>query len=170
MKIFNKKQILLMCAGVALCTLPVIAIKLESSAFQDGAFLSYEKGICDDLMSTLVEKPSTMEFLECKAPRKTQVKTLIATYRVTGKDARSAEQFLQQNFKMSKLKFLCCGWDTVSSSGPQGVQPGHGRYIDRQGFYHDVAMYSEETLLNNHQDWSKIPFFYIVVKKFLEDP
>jgi hypothetical protein len=170
MKNFIKKQLPLICAGVALCTLPVIAIKLESSTLQDGTFLSYEKGICGDLMSTLVEKPSMMEFLECKAPRKTQVKTLIATYRVTGKDARSAEQFLQQKFKMSKLKFLCCGWDTVSSSGPQGNQPGNGRYTDRQGFYHDIEMYSDETLLNNHQDWSKIPFFYIVVTKFLEDP
>jgi hypothetical protein len=168
-KFFNKKRCLLVCAGIGLFSLPVIATKFPSSPKDKSTVLSIPKN-CGDLMATLVEKPTAIEFLECGATDNASGhKALVARYRVTGTDAALVEKFLQQKFKMTKLKFVCCGWEPMISSS-QGNLSGDGRYEDQQGFYYKIVMYSQETLINEQQFWDKIPFFNIEVTKYLEDP
>jgi hypothetical protein len=70
---------------------------------------------------------------------------------------------------MSKLKFLCCGWEPVPVT-ENGVESSRtGSYKDQHGYYYDILMHSPETLINERQDWQKIPFFYVRVTAFLED-
>ena len=120
-------------------------------------------------MVDLVGKLTAIEFLECKVTLQSHVKVLKAKYRVKGTEADLAERFLQQKFKMTELKFVCCGWSPVIVS-QTGNRPGNGQIRDSKGYSYEITMYSEETVLNQRQDWVKIPLFYIKVTKFLESP
>ena len=44
--------------------------------------------------------------------------------------------------------------------------PGKGSYTDKDGWSFEVTMISEETILNDRQDWHKIPEFYVRVTKY----
>lgn len=124
---------------------------------------------CKDFLLEFGDKPQELEFLECERTKYFQLDSLVARYRVSGKDAATVESFLQQKFKMSKLKFLCCGWEPVFVMENGDYSSGDGSYMDKYGYRYTIDMHSEETLVNERQDWGNIPVFHVKVVAILED-
>ncbi|HLP91081.1 MAG TPA: DUF4952 domain-containing protein [Nostocaceae cyanobacterium] len=124
---------------------------------------------CKDFLLEFGDKPQELEFLECKNSKNVGLDALEARYRVSGKDAAKVESLLQQKFQMSKLKFLCCGWESIFVTKNGSNTPGKGYYTDNYGYRYTIDMHSEETLVNERENWQNIPYFYITVTAFLED-
>ncbi len=154
-------KLLFLVMGTTLITL------LTSTA--NSQMLSQGETDCKDMMAILVDKPQELQFLECKPTKHMQLNVLETSYQVPGKDAGEVEKFLQQKFKMSKLRFLCCGWEPIEVIKNENY-PGYGGYRDSLGYNYQIRMFSGETLINQRQDWKSIPFFYIRVIKFIESP
>lgn len=115
---------------------------------------------CGDFLAEFSKKPKHIIFLDCQETNDAQIKVLKASYKVSGKDAAETEAYLQRYFQMPKLSFVCCGWETGRDQG---------KYKNDQGFDYQIYMFSEETLINDRNDWGKIPFFYISVILPLEE-
>ncbi|HLO84488.1 MAG TPA: DUF4952 domain-containing protein [Nostocaceae cyanobacterium] len=146
----------------------LIAHSLVSNANQEVELKA--KISCKDFLLEMGSKPKELEFLECKNTESFGLDALEASYRVSGKDAAKIEGFLQQKFKMSKLKFLCCGWEPVFVTENGANSSGKAYYTDKFGHRYEITMHSGETLVNERQDWQKIPFFYVKVVALLEAP
>lgn len=116
---------------------------------------------CGDLFALYAAKPPQAVF-EKPEPGKEQVQCT-ATYKVKGSDANSAERFLIKHYKMGRLKFTCCGWE---SSKPGSFQK---RLIDL-----DITMYANAERTDStgkmyiEKDRNKIDCFYIVVTLYNE--
>ncbi|HBE58733.1 MAG TPA: DUF4952 domain-containing protein [Cyanobacteria bacterium UBA11149] len=124
---------------------------------------------CEDFLAKLGNKPEELEFAGCKKYKKFSLEALEARYKVTGKDAPKVERFLQQKFQMSELRFLCCGWEPVRRIENTN-SPGYGSFRDSRGYEYEVSMFSQETLIDERQDWQNIPFLYVDVTLYLEQP
>lgn len=118
-----------------------------------GSFNSKEDA-CGDLLTKYAQKPKQLEFLSCKKGFGQVV--LKARYRVKGKNAATVAKFLQQHYKMGKLKFVCCGWETGSVTFAKTILQEDG-----SNRFYSVIMYSSETLINKQVRWSDIPYFYV---------
>lgn len=124
---------------------------------------------CEDFLAKLGDKPEELEFSGCKKYQKFSREALESRYTVTGKDAASVERFLQQKFQMPELRFLCCGWEQVRRIENTN-SPGYGSFRDSRGYKYQVTMFSQETLITERSDWHNIPFFYVDVTLYLEQP
>lgn len=124
---------------------------------------------CEDLIAKLIDKPKELQFLECQKNQTAQSDLLVALYQVPGGYAAKVEGYLQQKFNMSKLHFLCCGWEPAVFS-QRGILPGHGFFRDERGYYYEVTMFSEETTIAQRREWKNIPFFYVKTIVLLQDP
>ena len=122
---------------------------------------------CEDFLAKLGNKPEELEFAGCKKYHKLSLEVLEARYEVTGKDAGTVENFLQQKFHMSQLQFLCCGWEPLGRI-ENTKSPGYGSFRDSRGYKYEVTMFSQETLINHRQDWQNIPLFYVDITLYLE--
>jgi Domian of unknown function (DUF4952) len=111
---------------------------------------------CRDFLADWQQKPKELHLFGCPIAPRTQYQSITAKYTVTGTDTAKVEKFLRQKFRMSKLRFVCCGWESRN-----------GSYRDSAGFYYEIAMTSEETLEKN---WRKIPEFHVWVKKYITEP
>ncbi len=72
--------------------------------------------LCGDLLDVYAEKPEKLEFVECKTYKSSQSR-VVATYRVSGKDAAEVEAFFVEKYGMGELKWACCGWETSGKNG-----------------------------------------------------
>ncbi len=106
---------------------------------------------CIDILAQIKTLPKELELIECDFS-KTQ-RPISVKYKVSGSEARIVEQFLQKEFHMAKLVFLCCGWE------PQGGNTGYFEIAEYEGL--NITMYSEETLIKDHKEWNKITSFYV---------
>jgi Domian of unknown function (DUF4952) len=123
---------------------------------------------CEDLLGKWKKKPNELKFSNCKYKKHAQVDRLVSTYVVKGTDAAIIERFLRKEFRMSPLRFVCCGWEPVVVGNGQTINnPRYGIYQDRDGYDCEISMTSGETL---EQNWHLIPEFYIYVTKYLGDP
>ncbi len=123
--------------------------------------------VCEDFFAKLEDKLKELEFSGCKQYNQSYLEVLEARYKVTGKDAATVERFLQEKFQMSELQFLCCGWEPVIRIQNDNF-PGYGNFRDSRGYNYRVTMFSQETLIDERQDWYKIPFFYVDITLYLE--
>jgi hypothetical protein len=114
--------------------------------------------LCRDFLARWQNKPKHLKFTGCQLVKGGQIDQVIYRYTIPGKNAAVTETFLRQQFRMGKLRFVCCGWE---SSGQQGS------YQDQDGYYHRIEMSSEETVVKN---WSQINKFHVRVVKYLTDP
>jgi Domian of unknown function (DUF4952) len=119
---------------------------------------------CGDFLQDWNLKPETLKFSHCKKIKNPQVDRLEASYTVTGKDAALVERYLRKQFRMAPLRFLCCGWESVTNSKNGGNQPGYGRYIDQNDRKFEIIMASEETV---QKDWQQISRFNVRVTTYL---
>lgn len=122
---------------------------------------------CGDFAARWKKKPPQLTFVGCKLEPHLQAARPIARYRMAGKDAILVEQFLQQQFRMAALRFICCGWEPVVARGYDRL-PQPGFYQDNRGDRYEIAMYSGETLVNSRQLWSDIDTFYVTISRQVE--
>lgn len=115
---------------------------------------------CQDFLAALGDKPAFIQFLGCEQETDSQGRPFTASYRVNGSEAGAAEKYLQSTFGMNRLERHCCVWE----SGP-------GFYRDEKtGIGYALSMASEETTVSDRASWDELPFFYITVSAYAEDP
>lgn len=125
----------------------------------------YSTQVCGDFLDRWNQKPAALKFVRCETVKHVQVDRLVSSYTVKGSDAIEIEKFLQRQFGMAPLRFLCCGWEP--SSVQNRVAPLYGQYVDAKGAQFEVWMFSGETLLRDRKAWHKIPEFHIRVETYL---
>lgn len=116
---------------------------------------------CGDLLALYATKPPQAVF-EKSEPGEGQIRCT-ATYKVKASDVDTVERFLIKHYKMGKLKFVCCGWE---SPKPGSFQNGT---IDLS-----ITMYANAERTDGtsktyiEKDRSKVDYFYIAVTLFNE--
>lgn len=119
---------------------------------------------CTDYLRQLdPQLPKIFQYQQCTLGRQAQLSAFIATYKVSGKDVVAAEQYMINKYQIIPLKFVCCHWEDGTSFGR------HYRDPETKVNYY-ISMGSEETLINQRQYWTEIPFFYVSVNVPLEEP
>jgi hypothetical protein len=114
---------------------------------------------CDDLLAALKKKPDTLEYRGCKERSDLQGKPWQASYRVPGARAADVERYLAKELTLKTLRRTCCLWESVENS-----------FRDTAGRLFLITMSSEETAIDTREDWGKIPYFYVTVNRYREDP
>ncbi len=125
----------------------------------------YSTQVCGDFLTRWDKKPAPLKFVRYETVKHPQVDRLVSSYIVKGVDAIEIEKFLQRQFGMAPLRFLCCGWEP--SPAKDGVGPHYGQYLDINGAQFEISMFAGETLLNSRGAWHKIPEFHIRVTTYL---
>jgi hypothetical protein len=115
--------------------------------------------LCDDSLEALHQKPGNLEFLGCKQRTDLQGEPWQASYRVAGARAAEVESHLAKAFKIKKLHRTCCVWESVNNS-----------YRDKQDRLYAISMSTEETTIGNRKQWKEIPYFYVTVNRYRDDP
>ncbi len=119
--------------------------------------------LCENFLAKWGKNPPELKFASCRYEPNSQSDRVVALYTLTGTDAKIVEGFLQTNFQMAPLKFVCCGWEPISV---HGSNRRYGTYANQSGYYYEIAMGSGETLERN---WQRIPTFQVWVTKFMRD-
>jgi Domian of unknown function (DUF4952) len=123
--------------------------------------------VCEDFLGRWGTKPVELAFTQCKRIENPQFDRLESSYVVAGADAAKVEKLLQQKFNLAPLRFVCCGWESTSGDANR---PSHGSYRDREGYYFQISMGSDETVLRDRKNWPNIPQFHVRVTKYLGSP
>lgn len=120
--------------------------------------------VCGDFAAAWDEKPEQMHFVGCEKIAPAPGEGLRATYLVSGSDAVGVEEFLQQEFGMDAMVFVCCYFGT---DGPRRAQ----YYIDETDTFVSIGMYSEEAVREGPAgaasvilDRNKLQFYVYVEK------
>lgn len=126
-----------------------------------GTNLSAQDTTCVDLLQQSAIKLPQAVFEKCNTGQG-QIKST-ATYKIKGSDADSVEAYLVRHYKMSKLKFTCCGWESEQS----GSYPSGDHYLE-------ISMYANAEKMDStgklyiEKDRKKIMYFYVVVTSYGE--
>lgn len=121
---------------------------------------------CADLRTEFPDLPQELKFQGCEPSQESQLRALRSTYQINGKDSLTVENFLIANYGMAPLRFVCCGWESISDA--QGRR--YGTYKDQRGYYYDLRMYSGEVLIPEQLQREDVPYFYVDIVVFLEEP
>ena len=123
--------------------------------------------VCADFLAKLGHKPKGLEFIGCKPVRLYGVAALESDYRVKGAYAGPIEAYLVKTAGMPRLRFICCGWESV----PRDVrgQRTYGVYA-AGGRSYAVTMSSRETLVNQRSALHTVDYFYVTTVLYLEEP
>ena len=122
---------------------------------------------CGDFLAQLNKKPPALEFVSCGKTVRHGTSALEATYRVAGGNAAAVETHLIKSGRMPRLRFICCGWESLPAS-PQS-QARTGVYVHR-GQRFEITMTSGESLVNQRRRWAEIPYFQVKVTTYTESP
>ena len=137
----------------------VLAGTVLASAIVMAACASRPDGSCEDLLASLGKKPDALEFVGCKERSDLQGAPLQASYRVAGAQAADVEGSLAKELGLKTLKRTCCLWESTENSSR-----------DKDGRSVVITMATEETTVDRREDWGKIPYFYVTVNLYREDP
>lgn len=123
---------------------------------------------CSDFLMDIKRKPNHLEFVACKEVNIHGLAALLTEYRVTGTHAASVESHFVRTAKMPKLRYTCCGWESLPAN-PKTQRP-NGQYQTSTVSY-EISMSSGETKGGSARSrWKEIPFFYVSVVRYLESP
>jgi hypothetical protein len=111
------------------------------------------------LLAALHKKPKDLEFQGCKQRTDLQGEPWEASYRAAGAHAAGVESHLDKEFNTKKLQRTCCLWESAQNS-----------YRDKRGQLFVISMSTEETTVDSRSWWAKIPYFYVKVYRYREDP
>ena len=67
--------------------------------------------VCGDLLQRYATRPVGVRFIGCTPGQPGGQTVATATYRVSGANSVSAEQFFHTHYGMAHLTFVCCGWE-----------------------------------------------------------
>jgi len=135
----------------------LLGLVSDRTEAQQSDQVRFSTQVCGDFLARWDKKPAALKFVRCETRESEQVDRRVSLYAVKGSDAVEAEKFLQRQFGMSPLQFICCGWS------PSPIKNGVGQYVDTKGAEFKVSMYGGETLVQDRKDWHKIPEFRIRV-------
>ena len=121
---------------------------------------------CVDLIEEFSNLLPELEFQGCEPSNESQLRVLRAKYQIKGKDSIKIENYLIENYNMAPLKFVCCGWESITNS--EGRR--YGTYSDRRGYNYEIKMYSGEVQIPEQLKRENVPYFYVEVVGFLEEP
>jgi Domian of unknown function (DUF4952) len=121
--------------------------------------------LCTDFLAKLNQKPKNLEFIGCKPVRLFGTSALQSDYRVKGAFAGPIEGHLVRTAGMPRLRFICCGWESV----PVDVraQRTHGAYTAGERSY-AVSMASQETLVRQRNALHRVDYFWVTVVLYLD--
>ncbi len=123
--------------------------------------------VCSDFLAKLGQKPKNLEFVGCKRVRLFGVAALQSDYRVKGAYAGPVESHFVKTAGMPRLRFICCGWESV----PLDVraQRTYGLYTSGERSY-AVSMVSGQTLINQRSALHTVDHFNVTVVLYLTQP
>ncbi|KEY59604.1 DUF4952 domain-containing protein [Serratia sp. DD3] len=113
---------------------------------------------CGDFLHQLGLSRPDVKFQGCAKHHDRNTDYLEATYRVTGNDLPQVEAWAIQTFNLKPLKFVCCGWESRTVA-----------YRSKDGAEYYIGM-GGETLINERQAWSKIPYLTLSMTHYINDP
>ncbi len=122
---------------------------------------------CADFLAQINKKPAFVEFARCEKITQHGTPALRATYRVAGSHASAVEARLIANARMPRLRYLCCGWESLPRR-PRD-QARVGVYTHKEQRY-EITMTSGESTVKQRARWPEIPFFEVKVTTFLDTP
>lgn len=123
---------------------------------------------CSDFLTDIKRKPNHLEFVTCKEVTSHGLAALLSEYRVAGTHAASVESHFVRTAKMPKLRYTCCGWESIPVD-PKTQRP-NGKYQTSTVSY-EISMSSSETKGGSARShWKEIPYFYVSVMRYLESP
>jgi Domian of unknown function (DUF4952) len=123
--------------------------------------------LCADFLAKLGQKPKNLEFIGCKPVRLYGVSALQSDYRVKGVFAGPIEGHLVRTAGMPRLRFICCGWESVPTD--VRAQRTYGTYL-AGGRSYAVSMASQETLINQRNALHRVDYFAVTVVLYLQEP
>jgi hypothetical protein len=128
---------------------------------------SIARPVCADFLAKLGQKPKALEFVGCKRVRLFGVAALQSDYRVKGTYAGPVETHFVKTATMPRLRFICCGWESL----PLDVraQRTYGLYVAGDRSY-AVSMVSSQTLINQRSALHEVDHFNVTVVLYLEQP
>jgi hypothetical protein len=156
-----------------LLTSVLISAQILSSVFADEVAantqaVSEQSPKCSDFLMEIKKKPSHLEFVTCKEVTSHGLAALLSEYRVAGTHAASVESHFVRTAKMPKLRYTCCGWESLPAD-PKTQRP-NGQYQASTVSY-EISMSSGETKGGSARShWKEIPYFYVSVMRYLESP
>ena len=122
---------------------------------------------CGDFLAQLNKKPPALEFVGCDKVVHYGTLALVAEYRVEGINAGAVENYLMGSARMPRLRFLCCGWESVPASSNSKAATGF--YLQR-GQRFEATMTSGESIVNQRKRWAEILYFQVKVTTYTESP
>ena len=134
-------------------------IAVASAVIVVSACAGRADGSCEDLLAALGKKPDTLEFVGCKERPDLQDAPSQASYRVPGAKAADVESYLAKELTVKALHRTCCIWESTENS-----------YRDTVGRPLVITISTEETTIDTREAWGKIPYFYVTVNRYREDP
>ena len=138
------------CAAVGLALIATFVV---------AACANRADGSCEDLLAAIDKKPANLEFVECKERSDLQGAPQQASYRVIGAKAAGVERDLAKELAVKTLHRTCCVWESVENS-----------FRVKDGRLFVIAMATEETKIDTRAEWSKIPYFFVTVNRYRDDP
>jgi hypothetical protein len=114
---------------------------------------------CDQIRHSLRRKPERLEFVGCEQRTDRQGEPWVARYRVAGRYAADVERYLVDRRMAKRFRRTCCLWESVNNS-----------YRDRDGRLFLISVSTDETTIDRRSRWARIPFFYVEVAQYAEDP
>jgi uncharacterized protein DUF4952 len=138
------------CAAVGLALIAALVV---------AACANRADGSCSDLLAAIDKKPAALEFVECKERPDLQGAPQQASYRVSGAHAADVERDLAKDLAVKTLHRTCCVWESVENS-----------FRDKNGRLFVIAMATEDTKIDQREEWGKIPYFFVTVNLYRDDP
>ena len=124
---------------------------------------------CADFLAQLNHKPPSLEFVSCEKTTIHGLRALAAEYRVAGENAARVEAYFVKTSRMPKMRFMCCGWESMPPPNKLATQSLIGVY-KKNAIEYAVTMASPETLVNQRKRWHEIPYFQVKIVRYLESP
>lgn len=148
------------CSQIVLTTIHMVIAKiLIVSVVALLAFAADTDVACHDFLAALGKKPQKLEYLSCKQKTELQGSPWEAEYRVAGSDAAAIEHYFAKELHIKKLQRTCCVWESAGNT-----------YRDNKHRLFVVSMATEETTFDKREQWEKIPYFYVKVDLYRDDP
>ncbi|NUF28163.1 DUF4952 domain-containing protein [Gilliamella sp. ESL0254] len=95
--------------------------------------------------------PDYFQYERCDVDDYGQTRSIEAIYKIEGKDAKQAQEYLTQKMGMTELKLVCCHWE-MGGQNVTIINP-------KDNMYYYVVLVSEETI---EHDRDKVTFYLIV--------
>jgi Domian of unknown function (DUF4952) len=115
---------------------------------------------CGDLLAGLGVRNDRLTLRGCEDETRAQYRARVARYDVAGSDAAAIESLLVKAVQLETLRFACCGWESVPTSG---------QVRGADGFLRLVSMGSGESLVTDRSRWAEIPTFVVTVELVLDE-